>query len=59
LDRCEAEATRQGFSSLELMSTLPGVEFYRTCGYDAADPIFHDATGVLLEFVPMKKVLLQ
>jgi GNAT superfamily N-acetyltransferase len=59
LDRCEAEATRQGFSSLELMSTLPGVEFYRAGGYAAADPIFYDAAGVVLEFVPMKKVLLQ
>lgn len=59
LDRCEAEATRQGFISLELMSTLPGVEFYRACGYAAAGPIFHDAAGVVLEFVPMKKVLPQ
>jgi hypothetical protein len=41
-----------------LMSTLPGVEFYRAGGYAAADPIFYDAAGVVLEFVPMKKVLL-
>jgi GNAT superfamily N-acetyltransferase len=59
LDRCEAEATRHGFISLELMSTLPGVEFYRACGYVAADPIFYDAASVALEFVPMKKMLLQ
>jgi GNAT superfamily N-acetyltransferase len=59
LDRCEAEATRHGFISLELMSTLPGVEFYRAAGYVAADPIFYDAAGVALEFVPMKKTLLQ
>ena len=59
LDRCEAEATRHGFFSLELVSTLPGVEFYRACGYAAADPIFHDAAGVVVEFVPMKKVLPQ
>jgi hypothetical protein len=41
------------------MSTLPGVEFYRACGYVAADPIFYNAGGVALEFVPMKKTLLQ
>jgi len=57
LDRCEAEAASQGFNSLELMSTLPGVEFYRACGYVATDLIFYDAAGVALEFVPMKKAL--
>ena len=57
LDRCEAEAARKGFISLELMSTLPGVEFYRACGYVATDPIFYDAGSVPLKFVPMKKVL--
>jgi GNAT superfamily N-acetyltransferase len=57
LDRCEAEAARKGFISLELMSALPGVEFYRACGYVATDPIFYDAGSVPLKFVPMKKVL--
>jgi len=59
LARCEVEAARQGFISLELMSTLPGVEFYRAAGYVATDPIFYDAAGVPLKFVPMKKMLLQ
>ena len=57
LDRCELDAASHGFNSLELMSTLPGVEFYRACGYVATDPIFYDAAGVALEFVPMKKAL--
>ncbi len=57
LERCEAEAARKGFMSLELMSTLSGVEFYAACGYIAADAIFYDAAGVPLKFVPMKKVL--
>src|SRR5436190_6602169 len=59
LDRCEAEAARKGFISLELMSTLPGVEFYRACDYVATDPILYDAAGVVLKFVPMKKMLSQ
>jgi GNAT superfamily N-acetyltransferase len=57
LDRCELDAASHGFISLELMSTLPGVEFYIACGYVATDPIFYDAAGVALEFVPMKKAL--
>src|SRR5690349_9093616 len=31
LARCEEEAGAQGFRSLELMATLPGVEFYKSC----------------------------
>lgn len=57
LDRCEAEASDRGFISLELMSTLPGIEFYLACGYVTGDPIFYDAAGMPLKFVPMKKVL--
>ena len=41
------------------MSTLPGVEFYPACDYVATDPILYDAAGVVLEFVPMKKMLSQ
>ncbi len=59
LDRCEAEAAGCGFVTLELMSTLPGVEFYHACGYVAAERINYDAAGVTLEFVPMKKLLPQ
>src|SRR5205085_2851106 len=59
LDRCEAEAAGKGFISLELMSTLPGVEFYPACDYVATDPILYDAAGVVLKFVPMKKMLSQ
>ena len=57
LERCEAEAASKGFIALELMSTLPGVEFYAACGYIAADSIFYNAAGVPLKFVPMKKAL--
>ena len=57
LARCEAEARRDGFESLELMSTLPGVDFYRASGFSATDSIIYDAGGVSLDFVPMRKTL--
>src|SRR6185312_16326145 len=33
LERCEDEARAQGFRGLELMATLPGVEFYKSRGF--------------------------
>ena len=57
LERCELEARQRGFQSFELMSTLPGVEFYLACGFHAGESIVYDASGVLLQFVPMKKSL--
>ena len=30
---CETEAAKAGFRSIELMATLPGVPFYKSCGY--------------------------
>jgi GNAT superfamily N-acetyltransferase len=57
LDQCEREARRDGFQSLELMSTLPGVEFYLACGFHADESIVYEAGGVSLQFVPMKKNL--
>ena len=57
LARCEAAAQKDGFKSFELMSTLPGVAFYRASGFNAADSIVYDAGVVSLDFVPMKKAL--
>ena len=58
IDRCEGEATAQGFRAIELLSTLPGVKFYESCGYVGQGDFeleLHD--GVKLEFVPMRKSL--
>lgn len=58
LGRCESEAVAAGYQSAELMSTMPGVEFYRKCGY-AAGPlqVFTVGDGVEIPFVPMTKSL--
>ena len=56
LARCEDEARAYGFRELELMATLPGVEFYKSCGFSERGTFDLDLPeGVKLEFVPMHK----
>ena len=58
LARCEEEARAQGFRALELASTLPGVEFYKSCGFSERGTLDLDLVeGVKLELVPMRKEL--
>ena len=57
LELCEAEARRTGFTSAELMATLPGERLYRRCGYESRDAIEHTLPGGIgIQFVPMHKV---
>lgn len=59
LSRCESEARAAGFHMLELMATLPGIEFYKSCGFSATGSCEIElATGVKLELMPMRKELL-
>ncbi len=56
LARSEAEATRAGFSSFELMATLPGVRLYEKYGYVPGPAIDHPLPGGLtIRMVPMHK----
>jgi len=57
LKRCEKEAQAAGFCALELMSTLPGLSFYRAMGYEAVEPLFYSAGAVELKFIRMQKQL--
>lgn len=58
LSRCETEAQAHGFRELELMSTLPGIAFYKSRGFREAGTFVLDLIeGVRLELVPMKKPL--
>lgn len=58
LSRCEEEARAQGFRALELMSTLPGIDFYKSCGFVETGNFDLDLTEeVKLELVPMRKEL--
>src|SRR6266480_3578487 len=56
LARCEAEAIGAGFSSFELMATLPGQRLYEKCGYLPDPAIDHLLPGGLtIRMVPMHK----
>jgi GNAT superfamily N-acetyltransferase len=58
LKECEREAAAHGFRALELMSTLPGVEFYKACGYSEQGTYDLElAEAVTVPFVPMRKDL--
>ena len=58
LSQCESEARAQGFRALELMATLPGIEFYKSCGFAEIGNFDLDLIdGVKLELVPMRKEL--
>lgn len=55
---CEDEARAQGYRALELLSTLPGIEFYKSCGFVETGNLTLDLTdSVKLDFVPMRKEL--
>lgn len=58
LARCEEEARAYGFRELELAATLPGVEFYKSCGFSERGTFDLDLVeGVKLKLVPMRKEL--
>ncbi len=52
LQACIEAASAAGFRSLELMSTLPGVPFYRANGFAEVEPV----TDVLPDGVPLRFV---
>jgi GNAT superfamily N-acetyltransferase len=58
LARCEQAIHAAGFKRIELAATLPGVEFYRACGYTGTQP--EDVplpNGLSLGIVRMSKTL--
>lgn len=57
LSTCEVEAVAEGFNTLELLATLPGVRFYKACGYEGESLVEYEFNGTVVQFVPMRKVL--
>ena len=53
---CQAAAESEGFTSLELMATLPGVPLYARHGFREVERVMDRVpSGVALEFVRMRR----
>ena len=58
LERCEAEARREGFAKIELMAMLSGEAMYAACGYDVVERVTPPlADGTPLPLTRMEKLL--
>lgn len=58
MDACEKAARESGFKKMELMSTLPGIKFYRAQGYKGEDKVDYTLpNGLIVKFLPMEKQL--
>lgn len=58
LSLCESEAEANGFRSIELMATLPGLKLYRAFGYEGSERVRYElGEGASIEFVPMRREL--
>jgi len=56
LSKCENAARAEGFGAVELMATLPGIEFYKSAGFVPTGNLDLELTdSVKLELVPMRK----
>ena len=47
LQLCEDAARSEGFTSVELMSTMAGVPLYRACGYDGVESVTDNSVPLL------------
>jgi len=60
LTACEEAAAARGFSKLELMSTLPGLPFYRRFGFHEVERVVDTLPdGTRIEFVRMTRTISQ
>lgn len=57
LETCEKAAAAEGFTALELMSTMSGQPLYAACGYAAVEPKVDVVNGVPVPLVVMRKDL--
>jgi GNAT superfamily N-acetyltransferase len=54
---CEEAARAEGFTRMELMSTMAGEPLYRACGYVAVERVTDDRGGAPVPLVRMEKRL--
>ncbi|HEX5542383.1 MAG TPA: GNAT family N-acetyltransferase [Micromonospora sp.] len=55
LDRCEAAAAAEGFTALELMSTLAGRPLYEAAGFAPVEQVEDRAGGTAVPLIRMRK----
>lgn len=56
--KCESKAKAHGFTKIQLMSTLSGVDFYKKNGYQGSEYVFHNMNdNSKIKFLPMFKNL--
>src|SRR3954452_13624921 len=55
LERCEAAAAAEGFTTLELMGTLSGVPLYEATGWVALENVEETSGGAAVPLVRMRK----
>jgi GNAT superfamily N-acetyltransferase len=54
VEACESEAGKEGYRTLVLMATLPGVPLYQSCGFDdlgRSDVVFPDGVTIRCEIM--------
>ena len=57
LARCEAAATAEGFTSLELVATLSGQPLYEAAGFEAIENVEDSSGGAAVPLVKMRKAI--
>jgi GNAT superfamily N-acetyltransferase len=57
LGLCESAARAEGFTRVELMSTMSGEPLYRACGYEPIEPVSDDSGGAPVPLLRMGKTL--
>jgi GNAT superfamily N-acetyltransferase len=57
LKLCEGAARNEGFTRVELMSTMAGVPLYRACGYEGEENVISSAGGAAVPLLRMTKKL--
>lgn len=55
LSLCESAAAAEGFTRLELMSTLAGAPLYRAAGFEPIEELTDDSGGVTVPLIRMGK----
>jgi GNAT superfamily N-acetyltransferase len=57
IELCESAAAAEGFTRLELMSTLAGQALYSAAGFEAVGEVEDPAGGVLIPLIRMEKAI--